>query len=248
MKKQIITSLVALSLSLSAFAQIKDADMLKKIQKTYPKLNVSAAIYLPEIKLFEVRIKDDNNLSYTNENIDFFLINGSIINPKTQENVSTTRNMEYVKDFLRSLPFEKSIEIKYGNINSKTRRRIAVFTDPDCQFCKATDKLIAAEMKKDDITFNYFFNPLNIPGHELAPEKARKIWCSPNKVSAYKNWMENSILPDNNGTCKNPIQETKAIAVKNDFNSTPTLVFDNGFIWKGAITPAQIRELLQAKK
>lgn len=243
MKKLIMSGLIGLSLCGLAFAQDSDQAMLQKIQKAYPKLDVIKATYIPSVKLYEVRIKDSNNLSYTNSSLDYFILNGQIIDPKSQVNVSTERDMNFVKDFVKSLPYQKSIPVKYGN----GQRRVAIFTDPDCPYCKATDQAIDAQMKTDNITFSYFMNPLNIPGHEDAPLKARKIWCSSDRTAAWRNWMLNGVLPNNAGTCANPVAETKELSTKNGFNSTPTLLFDNGFVWRGQISPAQIREVLNRK-
>lgn len=243
--KKILLSVMLSGLFMShlAIAQESNAGMLKKIQSQYPSLNVINVTYLPNVKLYEIKTKNSKTLSFTNETIDYFILNGQIVDPKNKINVSTERDMVVIKDFFKGLPFNKSINIKYGN----GQRKVAIFTDPDCPYCKATDQTIDNQMKQDNITFSYFMNPLNIPGHEEAPLKAKKIWCSPDKAAAWKNWMLNNVLPTNPGTCNNPVAETKQIATDNGFNSTPTFVFDNGYIWRGQISPAQIREILNKK-
>jgi thiol:disulfide interchange protein DsbC len=245
MKKLLLSSFIGLTLlSNPIFAQDSDLVMLHKIQKEYPNLNVIKTTYLPSVKLYEVRTKSSKVLSFTNNDLDYFILNGQIIDPKSKHNISIDRDMVQVQDFFNNLPFDKSIHIKYGNGS----RKIAVFTDPDCPYCKATDQDIDNQMQKDNITFNYFMNPLNIEGHDESPLKARKIWCSADRAQAWKEWMVNGILPNNPGTCKTPVAETKQFSSDNGFNSTPTLIFDNGFVWRGKITPAQIREILNKKQ
>jgi thiol:disulfide interchange protein DsbC len=217
-----------------------EADLLKRIKKEYPNLNAEKVSFIKSVNLYEVRFKDTNNLSYTNNNMDFFIINGQIINPKTKQNITTERDLAFVREFVNNLPYDKSIMVKYGT----GERKIVIFTDPDCPFCKDTDKMIHSKMKNDNITINYFMNPLRIPGHEDAPLKARKIWCSQDRSTAWVNWMVNGMLPNNDGSCKNPVDETKKIGTDSGFNSTPTIIFDNGYIWKGSITPEQIRDIL----
>lgn len=243
MKKLLISSILGLVMSQSAFAALDNKAMLEKIQKEYPNLNVSAVTYLPEVKLYEIKTQNNSPLSFTNENIDYFILNGQIIDPKNKVNVSTERDMEQLKELFNSLPFDKSIPVKFGT----GARKIAIFTDPDCPYCKATDQAIYNQMTKDNLSISYFMNPLNIVGHEQAPLKAKKIWCSPNKSAAWENWMLNGILPDNPGTCANPVDETKEMSTQLGFNSTPTIMFDNGFIWRGQISPEQIREILNKK-
>lgn len=239
---------LALGLSLvcmvgSVFAQ-NSKQMVDKLKKDYPNLNVEEATFVPEIKLYELRLKGTQALSYTNENVDFFLIAGELVDPKSKKNMTQEREMANVQRFYKNLPFDKAITVKYG----KGTRHIAIFTDPDCPFCKNVDREIHSKLTKDDITIHYFMNPLNIPGHEQAPLKAAKIWCSSNRGQAWIDWMVKGQLPNNDGTCKNPVAETKQIATEVGFNSTPTIIFDNGYIVRQQLTGEQIRELLSKRK
>lgn len=240
--KKFALSILGLVMATAVFAQVSKP-MTDKLKKEYPNLNVKDATFLPGVNLYEVRTNNSPLLSYTNENVDFFLIAGEIISTKDMKNVTKERESENVKRFYRELPFDKAITYKFG----KGTRQFAIFTDPDCPFCKATDLEIHTKLTKADLTIHYFMNPLNIPGHEQAPLKAAKIWCSPNKQKAWTEFMLEGKLPNNPGTCKNPVAETKALSTSVGFNSTPTIVFDNGLVWRGAIQAEQIMQILQSK-
>lgn len=244
MKK--IISLAGLSLALlttSVFAQ--DAQkMQNKLNKDFANLQVEKVEYLKNLNLYELTLKDDNNPAYTNESNDFFFIAGQIVDVKNKVNYSKERLFIRVKNLYNSLPFDKAITVKYGN----GTRKIAVFTDPDCPFCKKLDEEIHKNMKNDDITIYYFMNPLNIVGHEQAPLKAAKIWCSKDKSQAWIDWMLNGKLPNNPGTCKNPVAETREIGIKAGYNSTPTIVFDNGYTASQTLTADQIRKVFEARQ
>lgn len=244
MKKLLLSLTLGLSfLSTSAFAQdftSKSQEMLKRVNQQFPSLNITKVTYLPDVKLFELKSKNSEPLSYTNEEMGYFILNGQIIDPNKKVNVSQQRELVNTQEFFKSLPFNESIETKFGT----GERRIAIFTDPDCPFCRQTDQGIYSQMSQDNLTVNHFMNPLAIPGHEQAPLKAKKIWCSDDRAGAWKNWMLNNILPDNPGTCNNPVEKNMALAQENDFNLTPIIVFDNGIVWRGKIEPAQIREIL----
>lgn len=90
--------------------------------------------------------------------------------------------------------------------------------------------------------------PLNIQGHEEAPLKAAKIWCSKDKGKAWVDWMLNGKLPANDGSCKNPVAATKQFASEIGFNSTPRIIFDNGYTADQAVTAEQIMTAFNAKK
>lgn len=243
--KKILNSLTAVSvvalamMAAPAMAQSKDeADVAAKLTKAYPSMKYKKVTFLPEVGLYEVRLNDPaQTLSYTNRNVEFFLVAGEIINPKTKKNISGERAMVNVEQFYKDLNFKNAITIKYG----KGTRQMAVFTDPDCPFCKSLDREIHSKLTNDDVTVHYFFNPLRIAGHEEAPLKAAKIWCAPDRGQALKSWMLDGVLPNNDGSCKNPVSETKAFSTSVGFNSTPTIVFDNGHIARKALTADDIR-------
>ena len=60
---------------------------MAKIKQTYPNLQVEKVNYLPDIKLYELILKGNRLLTYTNEDVSFFVINGEIVNPKTKEKI-----------------------------------------------------------------------------------------------------------------------------------------------------------------
>lgn len=244
MKKLLLSAILGISLlGTTAFAQDfneKNSAMLSKIQKEYPNLGIQKATYLPNVKLYELKSKNNEPLTYVNEDVTYFILNGQIIDPVKKVNVSQVREIVNTQDFFNSLPFNESIQSKFGT----GERHIAIFTDPDCPYCRQVDHGIYSQMNQDNLTVSYFMNPLDIPGHEQAPLKAKKIWCSPDKAEAWKNWMISNVLPDNPGTCDNPVEKNMALAEENDFMLTPIIVFDNGIVWRGKIEPAQIREVL----
>jgi len=227
----------------SAFAQV-DRGLTTKLQREYPNLNVQEVNALPNVGLFEIRFKNSPRIAYTNQDVTFFLVQGEVIDPKNMKNLTKEREVANIKKFYNDLPFEKAISVKLG----KGTRSIAIFTDPDCPFCKSTDKEIHEKLKNQDLTVHYFMNPLRIPGHEQAPLKAAKIWCSPNKSKAWVDWMLNGVLPNNPGTCPNPVTETKDLATSLGFNSTPMILFDNGLVWQGAAKAEDILEVLNKRK
>ncbi len=242
MKKNIFKSLIlAVSLlSVSVFAQ-DTQKMKQKLDKDFPNLGIQKVEYVKNINLYELEIKDSNIPGYTNENNDFFIINGQIVDVKNKTNYTKERDFIKVKNLFNSLPWDKAIKIQYGNGS----RKIAIFTDPDCPFCKQLDKEIHTNMKNDNLTIYYFMNPLNIPGHEQAPLKAAKIWCSSNKAKSWTDWMLSGVLPNNKGDCKNPVAETREIGKRAGYNSTPIIVFDNGYTADRVLTAEQIRLVLK---
>lgn len=242
MKKLLIGTLLSI-LSIASFAgnqTPQEAAFLKKINANYPKLGINDAIYLPSVQLYELHKKGDIRLMYTNESIGYIMMNGELLDLKNQKNLSKDREALNVNRFFAELPKEKSIPVKFGNGS----RSVAIFTDPDCPYCRALDKEIHANLKNQNMTINYYMNPLKIQGHEMAPMEAKKIWCSPDKSKSWIDWMLNGKLPPNDASCANPVDETKALATSVGFDVTPVIIFDNGYVVKGGIDAKQFVEIL----
>jgi len=227
----------------SVFAQV-DRGLTTKIQREFPNLNVQEVNTLPNVGLFEIRFKHSPRIAYTNREVTFFLVQGEVIDPRNMRNLTRDRETANVIKFYNELPFEKAISVKIG----RGTRSIAIFTDPMCPFCKSTDKEIHEGLKGQDLTVHYFMNPLRIRGHEQSPLKAAKIWCSPNREQAWLDWMLRGVLPNNPGTCPNPVDETKSLATSLGFNSTPIILFDNGLVWQGAATAEDILRVLNQQR
>lgn len=242
MKKLLISAMLGL-MSITTFAgpaTPQEVAFLKKINATYPKLGINDAIYLPTVQLYELHKKGDTRLIYTNESMSYIITNNEVLDLKNKKNISKEREALNVNRFYAELPKEKSIPVKFGNGS----RGVAIFTDPDCPYCKTLDKEIHTNLKNQNITINYYMNPLNIPGHEMAAMEAKKIWCSPDKSKSWVDWMLNNKLPNNDGNCVNPVDATKELATSVGFNVTPVIIFDNGYVVKGGISGKEFLEIL----
>jgi thiol:disulfide interchange protein DsbC len=242
-KKITVLGLSLLLMVGSVFAQ-DTKKMQERLNSSYPNLGVMEVEYLKDIKLYEMKMKDNATPGYTNEGIDFFLISGEIVDPKNKVNYSKERAFIKVSKFFNSLPIDKAITVKYG----KGTRKMAIFTDPDCPFCKQLDNELHSKITKEDVTIYYFMNPLNIQGHEQAPLKAAKIWCSKDKGKAWVDWMTKGVLPNNDGGCKNPVAETKQFSTDLGFNSTPRIFLDNGYTADQVITAEQLMSAFKIRK
>lgn len=260
--KKLIFALIAVSIySLNAFAQDppstapnfssttaaskasastpKEKAMVDKLKSSYPNLQVKRVIHYPEVNLYEVRLENTQLPYFINEAIDFFVLGVEVTDPKTKKNLTAEADINNTKKVFAGLPFKESFSHKYG----KGTRKVAVFSDPDCPFCKEMDKELFTNLKSD-VTVYYFMNPLNIPGHEQSPEKAAKIWCSKNPSESWRKWMLEGVLPSNSPNCSNPVSKNKELARSLGFLSTPMIIFDNGFAVNRGISSAEMNTIL----
>ena len=82
--------------------------------------------------------------------------------------------------------------------------------------------------------------------HPDAANKSKSIWCAPNRVKAWNEWIFNNKLPAAATNCDAPLEKVGELARKVGVNSTPTLVFSDGKRMLGAQPYKEIEKYLVA--
>jgi thiol:disulfide interchange protein DsbC len=238
MLKQIPFLAAAMFLLTAAVASADEASIRKAVQAKYPRANVQAVTKLPYLGLYEVVISGE--ILYADENFEYIIYEGSIIETKTDRNLT-----EEKKRKLSMIPFDElPLDLAFKRVKGKGERKIAVFSDPDCPFCKRVEGDLA---KLDNVTIYMFLYPIDSL-HPQASEKAKRIWCSPDRAKAWEDYMNKGVTPTAAPTCDNPVDKLVDFGSRRGINGTPTLVFANGERVPGAISAAQIEKLLSGAK
>ena len=237
LKRSFSLAVAALMLA-SAVACADEASIRKSVQAKFPRANVQTVTKLPYLGLYEVVVSGE--ILYADENFDYIIYEGSIIETKTDRNLTEERKRK-----LAMIPFDDlPLDLAFKKVKGKGERKIAVFSDPDCPFCKRIEGDLA---KLDNVTIYIFLYPIDSL-HPQATERAKRIWCSPDKVKAWDDYMQKGIAPTAAPTCNNPVEKLVEFGSKRGITATPTLVFGNGDRVPGAISSAQIEKLLAAPK
>lgn len=188
----------------------------------------------PVAGLFEVRI--GNELFYTDAE-GAYLIRGEILDLKNKRNLTEERIAKLTAIDFDSLPLKDAVVWKTGN----GKRRIAVFSDPNCGYCKRFEKELTG-MK--DVTVYTFLIP--ILGGD-SPDKAKAIWCAKDATAAYRKWMlEGTAPPRLLGDCATPIERNVELSRKHRVTGTPAIVFEDGVRVPGMLTADQLEKQLVA--
>lgn len=163
------------------------------------------------------------------------LINGEVYDLKTNTSISAKlREANQPKFDMSALNIKDAIKIGSGS------RKMYVFSDPDCPYCKKFE----AELGKVKNVEIYIF-PFPLVGlHPNASDISQDIWCSPNQASAWHEYVLNGVKPAN-ARCANPIERNLALAQKNQIVSTPSWVLSDGTIVTGATNADEIERQLQ---
>ena len=187
----------------------------------------------PLQNMYEVRIGTD--LIYVDVRGEYAFIEGQMIDLKSNKNLTQARIDDLNRiDFAKDLPLEYAIKQVSGN----GKRVLAVFEDPNCTYCK---KLRNDLVKMKDLTLYTFAYPILAPDSEV---KARKAWCAKDKGAAWDEMMVQGKVPQNDGTCENPVSKIQALGRKLNVTGTPTMFFTNGKRIPGAISIQELEKLL----
>jgi len=198
-----LTVLTSALLLLSAVARADEASIRSGIAKKFPKATVESVTKTPHLGLYELVI--DGQLIYADEDFNY-LIDGSIIETKSMTNVTAARQRDLEELKLRKLafPFEQlPFELAIKKVKGDGSRKFAVFSDPDCPYCKRLERDL---VKVDNVTIYVFLYPL-VELHPKAPDVARAIWCSGERVKAWDEYMLKGVVPKAAGTCANPVDK-----------------------------------------
>lgn len=226
---------------LSAFALTALADeasLKKSIESAYPKFKVESVTKTPFSGLYEVYMA--GQIIYTDEKMSFLIAEGRLVDPKTKKDITGERLEELNKIDFSSLPLEQAIKVVKGNGS----RKLVVFSDVDCPYCKRLERNELANVT--DVTIYTFLYPIE-KLHPDAANKSKSIWCASNRVKAWQDWIFNDQLPNKAASnCDTPLEQVGDLAARHGVTSTPTLFFANGKRMLGAQPYKEIERALAA--
>lgn len=222
-----------LTLLLAAGCQAGQDEIKKNLETRYPGLQVDSVASSPIKGLYEVVVQGAH-IVYTDANANY-LIDGMLIDTVSKRNLTQEKVEKLTRVDFNSLPFSQAIKVVRGN----GERRMAVFSDPDCPFCKRLEPELA---KLDNVTIYIF--PYPLPMHKGADHKARLVWCSPDPAKAWDDMMLRGKLPQGKDDCPNPIQANIALAEKLNIQGTPHIILSDGRRIPGLVPYDRLEQLL----
>lgn len=233
MLKKLTVALLAAGVAAHAWAD--EASLKKAIEAAYPKMKVQSVTKTPFNGLYEVYL--GGQIIYTDEKFSFLLAEGRLVDTKTRRDLTAERMDMLTRVDFSALPLDKAVKVVKGNGS----RKLAVFSDPDCPYCKKLEQKELIGI--DDVTIYTFLLPLE-GLHPDAPNKARAIWCAADRSKAWQDWILNNQLPKQASKCDTPLDEVMELARGLGISSTPTLVFTSGRRMPGAYPAKEIEKAL----
>jgi len=186
--------------------------------------------------LFEVR--SGRNLYYSDSKGDYFLFGADIIDTNAKKSLTRESKEELNRIDWSSLPLDKAIIS--GDKHAKLK--LAVFTDPDCPYCRKLEKILK-ELK--DVKVYTFLYPLD-KLHPNARAKSAAIWCSKDQHKMLQKVMLEKFVPEK-ASCETPLDAIGTLAQKLNINGTPTMIAGDGRIAAGGKSAADLKTWLENK-
>jgi len=233
--------LVVLSMAISTLAlasdKVDDAKAVSEnIHKYFPRVIIDGIRKSPISGLYE--IQSEKSVFYSDKNGDHLIFGGQIIETATHRNLTQERIVEVTSIDWAMLPLDKAIV----SGDKKAKLKLAVFTDPDCPYCK----LLEQELKKVKGVKVYSFL---LPLSQLHPDsraKSEAIWCSKKQHDVLVKTILDGFKPKAE-KCDTPLDDIALIAKKIGIQGTPGLISGDGRVYPGGMAATDLKAWLSKK-
>jgi thiol:disulfide interchange protein DsbC len=232
-----VVSALALALCIAPLAFADEAAIRKNLGErlpNFPKIDEVTKSAIPGV--YELRVGTD--ILYTDEQGNY-VIEGQLIDTKSHLNLTEQRISQLTAIDFKSLQLKDAMVWKQGT----GERKLVVFADPNCGYCKKFEKDLQTVK---DVTVYTFLYP--ILGGD-SPDKAKQIWCAKDNTKAWREWMLHGTPVTDSPQCDtSALQRNFAFGQKHRIRGTPGLVFEDGRQQAGALNTEQIEKQLVATR
>jgi thiol:disulfide interchange protein DsbC len=186
--------------------------------------------------LFEIRV-NGSDIFYTDAEGNY-LIQGSLIDTKQRRNLTEERVEKLSAIDFDDLPLKDAFTIVRGN----GKRKVAVFEDPNCGYCKRFERDLA---NINNVTVYLFLYPIL---GQASTARSQNIWCAKDKAKAWNDWMVRDVDAPAAQCDTSALARNVEFGKKYRITGTPTLIFADGNRVPGAIPAAQVEKFLAEAK
>lgn len=218
--------------SVTAQAAGLEEQIAAKIKETTG-MPASAVKPAPLPNLYEVIV--GKQIFYVDRDV-HYIIAGEIYDVAAKKNITAEHLKDVNKLIWKQLPFQDAIKVVYG----KGERKVAVFTDANCRYCSILESSLRSV---DNVTvYNFIFPILN------SEDVSRRIVCADKPAETWQKHMLSGYMPPPvPGTCDSSVlSRNLRLGRSLDLTATPTIVFQDGTIYSGAMSPEQLNEALNS--
>lgn len=237
MIERALTLALAAALAIPALAQQQapaPASLVEKFRSLYPKTTFREIRSSQVEGLYEVVMGE--NIAYTDESGRYFIF-GHLFDMQQQLDLTAQRKLDNRKAEFPAQYLAQAIRTVRGDGS----RSLAVFSDPDCPYCRQLEAELA---RLDNVTIHTFLYPLETL-HPEARTRSVSVWCAPDRSRAWSELMLAGRKP-RLAACDNPIDDNLVLGSRLGVVGTPTLIAADGRILPGSASAEKIEQWLDA--
>ena len=226
-----------LVMSAGLAAQDKPEDVIREALKSLnPEIRIDAVRPSPLEGLYEVTVP--GQVVYVTGD-GKYLMQGMLLDIPNKVDLTEKRRSELRRTLLAAAPSSQRIVFKP---KGEVKHTVTVFTDIDCGYCRELHKHMA-EYNDRGIQIEYMLFPRAGVGSESF-RKAVAAWCAKDQQGALTKAKAGE--DPGNATCVNPVEAQYNLGQQVGVTGTPTLVFPDGSVAPGYVTPDQLEQRLIA--
>jgi thiol:disulfide interchange protein DsbC len=238
MISRFFTAVLGTALAVAALgADAQEAVIRKNLAERVPQLKAIDEINKSVIPgLYEIRV-NGTEIYYSDAQANY-LVQGNIIDVRSRRNLTEERVDKLTAIKFDALPFKDAFTIVRGN----GQRKIAVFEDPNCGYCKRFERDL---QKVDNVTVYMFLYPILGPD---SVDKSRNHWCTAEKGKTWQDWMVRDQAARSASCDTAAVARNLEFGKKHKITGTPTMIFADGSRVPGAIGAQQVEKMLAEVK
>lgn len=223
---------------------VKDAgELLKKTG-----INVKSVKQAPSKGLFEILVEKDNKqgiifIDYGKKHLlQGMIVNLDTLQPASAHEMDLPQPKQPTSLDVSKIPVDKAVVMG----NPKGSKKLYVFTDPDCPYCrKGHDELKKLAKIAPDVAIHVMLLPL--PMHPASYDKSRAVLETKSLDVLDKAFSGKEIPKPTKESSKKAIDEIAKFANANGISGTPTMVLPDGTIQVGMRDADTMKKMLEGK-
>ncbi|WP_153099289.1 DsbC family protein [Paraburkholderia hayleyella] len=227
-------AVATITLGCTAHADQTTDKLKTTLQARLGDVSIKSVVKSPISGLYEVNL--GTQIVYSDAKGDYIVL-GDIVDAKTRKNLTEARLADVNRIDFASLPFANAIKVVHGDGS----RKIAVFSDPNCPYCKQLETTLKAV---NNVTVYTFLYPVLSPD---STAKSKSIWCSTDRAKAWTSWMLDHSAPTAAGTCDTAaITSNLTLGQAMNVTGTPTVFLADGRRLPGSVPADRLTKELAA--